>query len=83
MSESVLVALIAATGGIIVKSIIDGIRSWAKGRMNEAHQKQLSLDEEVTRRRAAEQALHAHRVALIKAGVPQDQMPRMPGDHDD
>ena len=80
MSSEAIVALIAATFGGIGTVIMQWIRSWAKGRVNEAHEKQLVLDEEITRRRAAEQALHAHRVALINALPPGAELPRMPGD---
>lgn len=80
MSTEALVALIAATFGGIGTAIAGWVRSWAKGRINDAQKKQLALDEEITRRRAAEQALHAHRVALINAVEPGAELPRMPGD---
>ena len=83
MSTEVLVAFIAATFGGIGTAIAGWVRSWAKGRMHEAQKKQLALDQEITRRRAAEQALHAHRVALINALPPGAELPRMPGDERD
>ena len=83
MSTEVLVAFIAATFGGIGTAIAGWVRSWAKGRMHEAQKKQLALDQEITRRRAAEQALHAHRVALINALPPNSALPRMPGDGKD
>ena len=80
MNSEAIVALIAATFGGIGTVITQWIRSWFKGRMHETQKKQLELDREVTRRRAAEQALHAHRVALINALPPGAELPRMPGD---
>ena len=80
MSSEAIVALIAATFGGIGTAIFNWIQSWTKGRMDEAQKKQLALDEEITRRRAAEQSLHAHRVALINALPPGAELPRMPGD---
>lgn len=80
MSTEALMALIAAIFGGVGTAIAGWVRSWAKGRINDAQKKQLVLDEEITRRRAAEQALHAHRVALINAVPPGTELPRMPGD---
>ena len=79
MSSEAIVALIAATFGGIGTVITQWIMSWFKGRMHETQKKQLELDQEMTRRRAAEQALHAHRVALIKALPPNSELPPMPG----
>ncbi|MGJ9405249.1 hypothetical protein ACHABQ_02855 [Nesterenkonia aurantiaca] len=82
MSPDVITAIVALLGGVAGKSIIDWIRDWTKGRMDQAQKIQRRLDRETARRRDAESALHASRLMLINMGAPPDSIPKMPADND-
>lgn len=80
MSTEVITAIVALLGGVTGKTIIDWIRDWTKGRMDQAQKVQRRLDKETARRRDAEFALHTARVKLLDLGVDPSEIPKMPVD---
>ena len=78
MDPQIIIAIIAATGGIIITKLYEGVSEWARGRKDEAQRISHQLDRE--REKSASWREHSHivRRMLIDSGTPYTDLPALP-----
>lgn len=83
MDPQIIIAIIAATGGIIVTKLYEAISEWARGRKDEAQRISHQLDKERVMKTAWREHAHVVRRMLIDSGTPYADLPELPGQKED